>query len=108
MVVVLATERAGAAVQIVVAPVTHREPPPQSDAILMPANVKRDLGLDRDRSWIVIDEVNSFRWPGPDLRVVGDGTPYYGAIPDWLFADVRAGVGARAQRGKLKLTSRTE
>jgi hypothetical protein len=32
--------------------------------------VKRHLGLDGERSWIVLDEINDFIWPGHDLRPV--------------------------------------
>ena len=77
-------------------------------AVELPANVKRDLGLDRERSWIVTSEVNSFRWPGPDVRVLDDGTPFYGAIPDWLFSRVRESVGVWAGRGKARIVGRTE
>lgn len=77
-------------------------------AIEMPANVKRDLGLDRERSWIMTNEINSFRWPGPDVRVLEDGTPFYGAVPDWLFLRVREGVEVWAERGKIQVTRRTE
>jgi hypothetical protein len=77
-------------------------------AVELPANVKRDLGLDRERSWIVTSEVNSFRWPGPDVRLLDDDTPFYGAIPDWLFVRVRESVGGWVGRGKIRVTPRTE
>ena len=48
--------------QIVVAPITSREPA-NSDAIPLSTNVP---GLDR-RSWIIPWELNAFRWPGPDI-----------------------------------------
>jgi hypothetical protein len=32
--------------------------------------LKRHLGLDDAASWIVLDELNSFVWPGFDLRPV--------------------------------------
>ena len=47
----------------------------------------------RGRTGTVTNDVNSFRWPGPDVRVLDDGTHFYGAIPDWLFLRVRVGVG---------------
>ncbi|BCA60449.1 hypothetical protein HMP06_3218 [Sphingomonas sp. HMP6] len=53
----------------------------------------------RERSWIVTNDVNSFRWPGSDVRVLDDGTPFYSEIPDWLFLRVRASVGTWAGRG---------
>jgi hypothetical protein len=74
----------------------------------VPANVKRDLRLDRDKSWVVVTELNRFQWPGPDVRVVGDGTPFYGAIPDWLFVRVREAIGAVASGGRMRVTKRTD
>jgi len=107
-VVVLAIEEKADRLRVLVAPVTHSAPDAPAMAVEMPANVKRDLGLDRERSWIMTSEVNSFRWPGPDVRVVGDGTPYYGAIPDWLFLRVRESIGVWAGRRKMRVTRRTE
>ena len=63
--------------------------------------------LDRERSGIVTNDVDSFRWPGPDVRVLDDGTPSYGAIPNWLFLRVRARVGTWAGRG-MRVVGRTE
>ncbi len=40
--------------------------------------------------------------------VAGDGLPFYGAIPDWLFFRVRAGIGERMKTGRLRATKRTE
>ena len=106
MVVLAVTGKSGAA-QVLVVPITHSAPAPAGQAIELPANVKRDLGLDRERSWIVTTEVNQFRWPGPDVRSLGDGQPYYGAVPDWLFRQVQAQLGRQAGRA-LGVTKRTE
>jgi len=108
VVVVLTTEMAGDSLRVIVAPVTHSAPEGAVMAVELPANVKRDLGLDRERSWIVTSEVNSFRWPGPDVRLLDDDTPFYGAIPDWLFVQVRESVGGWVGRGKMRITRRTE
>ncbi len=107
VVVVLATQETGDRLRVLVAPVTHSPPDDTATAIEMPAIVKRDLGLDRDRSWIMTNEINSFRWPGPDVRVLDNGTPFYGAVPDWLFLRVRASVGTLAGRG-MRVVGRTE
>lgn len=105
---VLAASRAGSRVGLIVAPVTHTPPEDAAAAVELPANVKRDLGLDRDRSWIVAKEVNRFTWPGPDLRPLEHGSPYYGAVPDWLLRRVQERIGALAKRGALAITRRTE
>jgi hypothetical protein len=108
-VVVVATVARGDRTQLLVAPVTHSPPARDGEAIEIPANVKLRLGLDRQRSWIVLTELNRFFWRGPDVRVApGRETPIYDAIPDWLFYDVRAGVLRHSQAGRLAITKRTE
>src|SRR5690348_7222260 len=52
-----------------VLPMTHRPSAPDRSIAIAP-NVQRHLGLDADASWIVLDEVNEFVWPGVDLRPV--------------------------------------
>lgn len=104
---VLAVTGAGSELRLTVAPVTHSAPERAGDAVEMPAIVKRDLGLDHERSWIVVTEVNRFLWPGPDVRPMADGDPYYGAIPDWLFVRMREAIGAHAGRGRVRIVGRT-
>jgi hypothetical protein len=36
----------------------------------IPVQTKNRLGLDADRSWIVIAEANELIWPGPDQRPI--------------------------------------
>ena len=108
MVVVLSATEGEGGTQVVVAPVTT-QPPRAGDAVVeMPAAVRAHLGLGDARCWIVASEVNSFRWPGPDLRLFDDDAPFYGAIPDWLFGRVRESVGGWAGRSALKVTRRSE
>jgi mRNA-degrading endonuclease toxin of MazEF toxin-antitoxin module len=104
-VVVLAVERPrDGAVTVHVAPVTHRAPDDPAVALELPAAVKRHLGLDAQRSWVVLDELNAFIWPGFDLRRVssqGDRVDY-GLLPPRLFAALVTQLGEiwRAGRGK--------
>jgi hypothetical protein len=94
---------------ILVAPVTHTAPQYDAEAIEIPVNVKKQLGLDRDRSWIMVNELNRFMWPGPDIRPApGSDAPFYDALPDWLFERVRQGVLKQNTGGKLKVTPRSE
>lgn len=54
---------------------------------------KRRLDLDHRASWIVTNEVNRFRWAGPDLRPVGSEGPRgfaYGILPAALFRRLNA------------------
>ncbi|HEY0130299.1 MAG TPA: type II toxin-antitoxin system PemK/MazF family toxin [Allosphingosinicella sp.] len=107
-VVVVARIEAAAGPLILVAPVTHSAPEKATDAVEIPTAVKKQLGLDADRSWIVVTELNRFIWPGPDIRPMPEtGAPFYDALPDWLFERVRSGVLQHSGRGRLKVTERT-
>ena len=71
-VIVLAIERpANDTTVVVVLPITHTPPADPVGAVEIPAAVKRHLGLDDERSWIVVTEGNEFDWPGYDLRKIG-------------------------------------
>ena len=108
MVVVARIDRATGAL-IFVAPITHSAPENPADGIEVPANAKKQLGLDQDRSWIMVNELNRFIWPGPDVRPVpGSDAPFYDALPDWLFEQVRQGVLGHNAANKLHITKRTE
>ena len=75
---------------VVVVPITHSPPLKHQQAIEIPYNVKQHLGLDSDRSWIVIEESNVFRWPGPDLaRDQTSGKVDYGFLPPRFFDEIR-------------------
>jgi hypothetical protein len=90
-----------------VVPITHRAGEP-GRSIAIPPRVKRHLALDRDASWIVLDEVNEFLWPGVDLRPIARARPgvwTYGVVPVELFDEIRAKLRAvleqrRTFRGK--------
>jgi hypothetical protein len=109
VVVVLGTLVRRGRTQLLVAPITHAAPAQDGGAIEVPANVKAQLGLDRNRSWIVVTELNRFIWPGPDLRIIpGRESPFYDMLPDWLFRRVRAAIARHVGEGRLKITRRTE
>ena len=90
-VIVLAVQSAkGGAPRVTVAPITHTAPAKDGEAVDLPPRVKQALGLDDDRSWIVLDEVNQFAWPGYDIRPVpGSKDRFaYGFIPPRLYDTV--------------------
>jgi hypothetical protein len=74
-----------------VAPITHEPPTDPTASVELPAPVCRALGLDEGRHWLRCDELNSFAWPGFDLRPVpgGGGRWDYGMLPRELFEAVR-------------------
>ena len=83
-----AVRQAGGAQLVTVAPIPHTAPIDPEAALEIPRAVKRHLGLDSERSWVVLDEFNQFVWPGYDVRPIarGDGGYSYGLLPPKFFA----------------------
>ncbi len=97
--------------EVLVLPITRSPPLDPADAVEIPTETKKRLGLDTDRSWIRITEANEFLWPGPDLRPVPGGdasTIAYGPLPPRFFAHVRDRFLERDQREKSSRIRRTE
>ena len=88
-----------------VLPITHSPPSDPSEAIEIPPVTKRRLGLDDERSWIVLTESNRFVWPGPDIRPVDSESGYHGPLPPALFEEVKRRFVelARSQRHKATI-----
>ncbi len=107
-VIVLAVERENDDTTIVtVLPITHSAPQDPRSAIEIPLNVKRHLGLDDARSWIMISEGNEFLWPGYDLRKLPRTDRYdYGFLPPRLFDQVRDAFQTWRRAGKAKGATR--
>jgi len=89
-VIVLAVERElDGALVVTVLPITHSAPAEPTSAVEIPTPVKHYLGLDDERSWIVVSEGNEFLWPGHDLRKRPNSDRYdYGFLPPRLFNQV--------------------
>jgi hypothetical protein len=104
--IVLALRNQDRETQVLVVPVTHRQPPNLDEAIELPHAIQQHLGLDAERSWVVLSESNLFDWPGPDLRRVGDRnnrSVAYGFLPPRFFEALRRRfidleAGARSKR----------
>ena len=106
--VVLAIRDADGDLLVYVAPITHAEPDDRR-AIEIPPAVKRRLGLDVGRSWIVTDELNRFVWPGFDLRPISRAKPdvfHWGFLPMELFGDLRQAIAERQKEGRLRAVDR--
>lgn len=109
--VILVMHDADGVQRVTVLPITHSVPKHPELAVEIPAATKARLGLDAERSWIVIDEANRFVWPGPDLRPVSGGdlsTISYGVLPPRLFEAVKAKFLTAAQFRRGKIVGRTE
>jgi hypothetical protein len=108
VVVVIARIAKGDRTELLVAPVTHSQPA-SGEGIEVPAPVKRHLGLDRERSWIIATELNRFIWPGPDIRVTANGeSPYYGEIPAKLFDQLKDAILKNRDASRVRIPNRTE
>jgi hypothetical protein len=97
--------------RVVVVPITHSPPAANDTALEIPPMIKRHLGLDDDPSWVVVDEMNVFNWPGPDLRAViaaSGASPVYGMLPSGFFRRVRDALVANIRAGKARQIPRTE
>jgi hypothetical protein len=96
---------------VTVIPISHSEPREKGEAIEIPAELKRHLGLDSARSWIVLTEANEFLWPGPDLRPISRSRPdefVYGVLPPSFFLMVRDRLLTLARDRRLRRVARSE
>ena len=109
--VVLAITDDGGRTRVYALPITHSPPASGEAAIEIPPVVKARLGLDGERSWVVLTEANVFAWPGPDLRFLrgkGPESSAYGFLPPGLFRVIRDGFLAADRDGKTAMVMRTE
>jgi len=107
-VIVLAVEReADGSIIVTVLPITHSPPTDAAPAIEIPLPIKRHLGLDDDRSRIIVAEGNEFLWPGYDLRKRPHSDRYdYGFLPPRFFNQVLDAFVACHRAGKASLAAR--
>jgi hypothetical protein len=88
-------------------PITHREPDDAAKAVEIPPVTKRHLGLDDQRSWVMVNEGNQFVWPGYHLRKVPGRDKYdYGFRPPKLFQSVLSKARAWLNQHALQVTTR--
>jgi len=96
---------------VTVLPVTHTPPSDPTLAVAIPHPTKARLGLDDERSWIVLTEANRFVWPGPDLRLAQPGdmaSVAYGLLPRAYFKEVAAKFVEIVRARRAGVVSRTE
>ena len=96
---------------VTVVPITHGTPENPNDAVELPLPTKQRLGLDAERSWVVVSEINRFVWPGPDLRPISRAEPErfdYGVLPPALFRQIIERLRACAASQRMKAVRRTE
>ena len=96
---------------VTVLPISHTPPANSALAVEIPHETKRRLGLDDERSWIVLTEANRFIWPGPDLRLTQPGdlaSVAYGLLPRSLFKTVTTKLADAIAARLVRVIPRTE
>jgi hypothetical protein len=107
-VIAVAIERQpGGETFVTVLPVTHRPPEDAAAAVEIPLAVKRHIGLDDARSWVIVSEGDQFVWPGYDLRKTPGSDRYdYGFLPPRFFRQILDAFRAWHRNTKLRLINR--
>lgn len=86
--------------RFLLAPITSR-PPEKSTGIDLPLEVKRHLGLDERKSWVIGSDLNRFTWPGCDIRMVPGRNPptySYGHLPSGYLLQIRSTLAGLARK----------
>ncbi len=87
---------------VVILPITHKAPAGDSVGVEIPPKVRRAIGLDDARCWVIVSEHNVDEWPNGGLAPV-PGRPgrfAYGFIPPALFARIKARFLELAAQGR--------
>ncbi len=77
---------------VIVLPITHSAPTGDAVGVEIPAAVRRALGLDSERCWIVVTEANVDEWPNAGIALVPRSRKSfaYGFLPPDLYSVVKA------------------
>ena len=92
---------------VVIAPISHTPPYKGQRAIEIPPELKARLGLDDERSWVKLNEVNdtTIENLAYDMRKAKPDQWEYGMLPKGFFDRVQEGI---AQTNDLQIRSRDE
>jgi mRNA-degrading endonuclease toxin of MazEF toxin-antitoxin module len=91
---------------VIVAAITHTKPQSADAGIEISAHAKRMLGLDGERSWIIVTEVNVVDWSDPGFVPVKPEQWSYGSLPKALAIQVRNSISERAKSKRLGQVNR--
>ena len=92
---------------VTVLPITHNAPSDATAGVEIPAPVKRHLGLDDQRSWVMVNEGNRFQWPEYDLTMIPNSGRYdYGFLPPRFFNQILQAFIVYHRTGKGAMTPR--
>jgi hypothetical protein len=95
--------------RVSVLPITSQTPRPGSTSIRVPDALKTRMGIDPVRdAWVVLDDANSFAWPGFDLVPQTNGTYVRGTVTASFFVQVRDTVVALRARNRPRRVDRDQ
>jgi hypothetical protein len=106
--IVIARTGEGPAARVWLAPITHSPPSDPLAAVEIPTKVKAHLGLDAERSWIIIDELNGVAWSDPGIVPASRSRWDYGFLPPKLAQAVVDKVLEQQQSNKLRPVDRVQ
>ncbi|WP_442880167.1 type II toxin-antitoxin system PemK/MazF family toxin [Aurantimonas sp. A2-1-M11] len=112
-VVVLSREFVAETLIVTVAAITHSPPRGTQNSVEISTTVKQRLGLDADASWVVTDELNSFVWPGHDLRPLGPRYAaraddcYFGYVPNTVLQKVILSIAKNRSENWIRAVKRS-
>jgi hypothetical protein len=87
---------------VVLLPITHTAPSGKTVGIEIPEAVRRALGLDDARSWVIVSEHNVDEWPNAGISpILGKrGVFAYGYVTPGLFAQIKAKFLELSEQGR--------
>ena len=94
--------------QVFIAPITHTQPRDPGRAKEIPQETKKRLGLDHEKSWIILDELNFFTWMGPDLMPTPGGDFTYGDLPTRFTKVIVEQMRGLHREKQVRITNRDE
>ena len=93
---------------VVLLPITHTPPAGDTIGVEIPSMVKKAIGLDEERSWVIFSEHNVDEWPNAGISQLpgGSGNFAYGFLPPGLFKAIKAKFLELARAKKSKSVGR--
>jgi|SRR4051812_2439780 hypothetical protein len=88
--------------------ITHSPPEPPTIGIEIPAEAKGDTGLDEDRSWVIVNEVNKVGWSSSRFTRTNLGRWTYGVLPEEVMTAVRDAIRDRIKANQMDVVDRDQ